>query len=483
MDDFNQWLLTHLRQNYQFENFRPGQQEVLTHLLYEQRDVLAVLPTGTGKSLIYQIAGQVLGGLTVIVSPLISLMQDQVARLNAQGNKRAVALNSMQGYKVKQVILENLTQFDYLFIAPETLMQENVLAKLVTVDIHLLVIDEAHSIAQWGPDFRPDYLQLGQLYHKFKMPRLLLLTATAGTDVKQALHQQFTTPLPLIEVTYSVNRANIHLRTETLPNEKLKQQRLIALVDFLPGAGIVYLSSKKQANQLTQLLRSKTTARVATYHGDVENEQRFAIQQQFMHDQIDIIVATSAFGMGIDKNDIRWVIHYHLANDLESYLQEIGRAGRDQKPAIAILLYTENDNYLVNNLLLSGLPDQMTIQHFYKQTPNYVFEPQHLRLLEYYRTSGLDENQVTNLFVKRLRFKQVALQKMLHYIKLETNKRNYLITAFNEAPLTGENANNWSTQVTELETLALNLPEIKRMQQMQNEVWQTRLLKLFNQKQ
>ncbi|CAH0415844.1 ATP-dependent DNA helicase RecQ [Periweissella fabaria] len=481
MSNFNDQLRAYLQQHYHFDDFRPGQAEVLTALLERHEDVLAVLPTGTGKSLIYELAGRYLGGLTVIVSPLLSLMQDQVARLNAHGIRRTVALNSMQHPRTKYFILQNLAKFDYLFIAPETLTQPGVLEALAQQTINLLVVDEAHSIAQWGPDFRPDYLEIGRAYAAFKHPRLLLLTATAGEKVRAQIQSQFELTTPLTEFVYSVNRPNIHLRTEKLANEQEKHARLLALVRELPGPGIIYLSSKKQANQLRIDIQQKTERKVATYHGDIENEQRFAIQQQFMQNQLDVIVATSAFGMGIDKADVRWVIHYHMASDLESYLQEIGRAGRDQQPAVAILLYTETDDYLVNNLLISGIPDEVTIKHFYLQTPHYVFEPQQLRLLQYYAAQGLDAQAVMQLFQRRLLVKRLALQQMVQYIEITTEKRNYLLRVFGEAELTGAAAGNWSTQATPLEIPSLHLPVTESNNASANIDWQKRLEKLFNQ--
>lgn len=481
MSEFNVQLHAYLKQHYHFDTFRPGQAEVLTALLARHEDVLAVLPTGTGKSLIYELAGRYLGGLTVIVSPLLSLMQDQVARLNAHGIRRTVALNSMQSSRTKFFILQNLAQFDYLFIAPETLMQPGVLTVLAAQSINLLVIDEAHSIAQWGPDFRPNYLELGRAYQAFKQPRLLLLTATAGTKVRAEIQSQFALPKPMTEFVYSVNRPNIHLRTEKVINEQEKHARLLELVQSLPGPGIVYLSSKKQANQIRLDLQQKTDRKVATYHGDIENEQRFAIQQQFMQNQLDVIVATSAFGMGIDKADVRWVIHYHMASDLEGYLQEIGRAGRDQQPAIAILLYTETDDYLVNNLLISGIPEDVTIKHFYRQTPHYAFDPQQLRLLQYYASQGMDAQGLMQLFQRRLLVKRLALQQMVQYIEIAADKRNYLLRVFGETELTGEAAGNWSTQATPLDIEALALPVTPPNLTVTTIDWQVRLEKLFNQ--
>ncbi|QBO37307.1 ATP-dependent DNA helicase RecQ [Periweissella cryptocerci] len=447
-----------LKAQFGFDDFRPGQEEVLTALLVDQQNVLAVLPTGTGKSLLYEYAGYVLGGTTVIVSPLLSLMQDQVARLNYHGQRQAVAINSMMKPATKNFALQHLEQFRYIFIAPETLVQEPVMLALQRLQVNLFVVDEAHSIAQWGPDFRPDYLELGRAFQQLGQPRLLALTATASETARHEILAQFNLPVAPQTILYSVNRPNIHLRTERLADDKTKQQRLLSLVKELPGAGIIYLSSKKLADQLVITLQQANERRVAAYHGDVTGDQRYAVQQQFMANQLDVIVATSAFGMGIDKADIRWVIHYHLSNDLEAYVQEIGRAGRDQQPALAVLLYGQNDEYLVRNLIDTSLPVEGDIQHFFKRTPNYTFDPQHERLLNYYQNRGLSAAQVTQLFRQRVGLRFRALAAMLDYIEAADDKRNYLLKYFGETPLEAPADGNWSTEQTPLDIPALNLP-------------------------
>lgn len=482
MNDFEKKLLLFLKKKYHFDNFRPGQLEVLKELLENNNNVLAVLPTGTGKSLIYQISGQVLGGLTIIISPLLSLMQDQVGRLNADGIKNAVALNSMQSYKTKEFILNNLKSFSYLFISPETLSQESVLAAIKMQNVNLFVVDEAHSIVQWGPDFRPDYLNLGNVYNILNQPKLLLLTATANESIKNGMQKQFELKKPLTEIVYSVNRENIHLRTEILLDENQKNNRLITLANYLNGSGIVYVSSKKKAGELVNELQKKTNKNVAMYHGDVDNKERFTIQQLFMQNELDIIVATSAFGMGIDKQDVRWIIHYHLPGDMESYVQEIGRAGRDKKDAIAILLYVKNDEQLVNNLLTNGLPDSNTIDHFFENTPNYSFDEQHLRLLKHYQQNNLTADNVKRIFFKRLKFKKIALKKMVEYVYDDIDKRNFLITSFGEKNLSNDKSNNWSTQEIDIEDLKLSLLSTnKSIDVKQNNSWQELLKKMFNQ--
>lgn len=472
-----------LKDRFGFDDFRPGQAEVLTALLVDQQNVLAVLPTGTGKSLLYEYAGHVLGGTTVIVSPLLSLMQDQVSRLNYHGERQAVAINSMMKPSTKNFALQHLEQFRYIFIAPETLIQEPVMLALQRVAVKLFVVDEAHSIAQWGPDFRPDYLELGRAYKQLGKPRLLALTATASQQARHEILAQFDLPVEPQIILYSINRPNIHLRTEQLADDKTKQQRLLTLVKSLPGAGIIYLSSKKLADQLVITLQQATDRRVAAYHGDVASDQRYAVQQQFMTNQLDVIVATSAFGMGIDKADIRWVIHYHLSNDLEAYVQEIGRAGRDQQPALAVLLYGQNDEYLVRNLIETSLPVPGDVQHYYKRTPNYTFDPQHEHLLSYYQGRGLNADQVTQLFKQRINKRYQALSTMLAYIELQTDKRNFLLKSFDEATLPLDEADNWSTEQTPLDIAALNLPNpVEQLPILGLPGWQATLENLFGTK-
>ncbi|MBM7544673.1 RecQ family ATP-dependent DNA helicase [Periweissella beninensis] len=453
-NDLEQTLIHLLQTNYGYATFRKGQLAVLKTLLATNgQNVLAILPTGTGKSLLYEIAGRYLNGTTVIVSPLLSLMQDQVARLNYHGLKQAVAINSMMTPESRQWVLQNLRQYQYIFIAPESLNQPYILEAIrQQCQVKLLVIDEAHSIVQWGPDFRPSYLLLGTVFEKLNQPRLLALTATASQQMQPQIMAQFKQPFARIQA--SVNRPKIHLRTERLINEEAKQNRLLTLIKTLPGAGIVYLSSKRQANELVAFLQKQTDKKVAVYHGDLANDQRYAIQQQFMRNQIDIIIATSAFGMGIDKSDIRWIIHYHLPSDLASYLQEIGRAGRDQQAAIAILLYQPHDEVLVQSLINNTIPTEAVITQYYQGNAAEI-DHQTQKVLSYYQRTGQQAPEVIDFLAQRLKQRLKALKTMLTYIDLQVDKRNFILTAFGEARLSGAASENWSTEATTLDVSAL----------------------------
>ena len=473
-----------LKKHYGYPSFRDGQLAVLKALLGpDAQNVLAILPTGTGKSLLYELAGMYLNGTTLIVSPLLSLMQDQVGRLNYHGIKRAVAINSMMSSESRRWVLQNLHQYQYIFIAPESLNQPYILDALQQqCQINLLVIDEAHSIVQWGPDFRPSYLSLGRIYEKLQKPRLLALTATASAGMQAQIMAQFEQPFKTIQA--SVNRPKIHLRTERLLDEEAKQNRLLALVQQLPGAGIVYLSSKRQANDLVMFLQTHTAKKVAAYHGDLVNDQRYAIQQQFMRNQIDIIVATSAFGMGIDKSDIRWIIHYHLPSDLASYLQEIGRAGRDQQAAVAILLYQPHDEFLVRNLIDNTIPSQQVIKQYFNGMTTEI-DQQTQRILSHYKNSGQTVTDVITILAQRLSQRLADLNKMLTYIDLQIDKRNYILKTFGETKLTGPASENWSTEKMSLDITELFEIE-KANQASQNKTpsqqpnWQEILKIMFN---
>lgn len=427
----NDELYRLLKQKYGFDQFRPGQLEVIDQLLAE-KDVLAVLPTGTGKSLIYQLVGQVLPGIVVVVSPLISLMQDQVARLNYQGEKRVAALTSQLDYGARQRLLDHLERIKFLFVSPEMLSQAPVLTALGRVRLALFVVDEAHCISTWGPDFRPDYRSLGQLRQRLGSPRTLMLTATATKRVQADILKQLGVPHAR-RILYSVNRPNIYLAVANLSDEAAKRARLEQLVTEVRGPVIVYFSSKKQTDLTAAWLRDQTRLRVAAYHAGLSAEDRFKIQQQFMAEQLDVICATSAFGMGINKANIRMVIHYHLPTTLADYVQEIGRAGRDGQPSLAVILYVPGDENLVRSLndLTAASPDEISRDHqrFTQRRPP---DSEVSAVLQYYWEHGGTVDTVSDLFATRQRSKERELSALLNYVQSTTCRRAVMLAYFDE---------------------------------------------------
>ncbi|WP_042346320.1 RecQ family ATP-dependent DNA helicase [Bacillus massiliigorillae] len=359
--NLEQELYTH----FGYHSFRSGQKEVIQSLL-EGNNTLAMLATGTGKSICYQLASKIIGKPTVIVSPLISLMQDQVEQLKLNGEKRVIALNSFLTQDEKYEALQNMNRYRFIFLSPEMLMMSNVISAISQLQIGLFVIDEAHCISQWGFDFRPDYLNLGGIRRRLNYPLTLALTATATEQVRKDI-KHFLQIESCTEIVTSVNRSNIGLFVEKVHSYDEKEERLVELVKRLKKPGIIYFLSKKAAEEASVLLRSRGIDQVGVYHAGMEQEQRVLIQQQFLQNQLQIICATSAFGMGINKENVKFIIHFHLPPNMEAYLQEIGRAGRDGQPSAAILLYCEGDESLPLFLLERELPTEGQMNDFFDE--------------------------------------------------------------------------------------------------------------------
>lgn len=357
----NMQLEAALKQYFGFDDFRPGQKEILNDIL-SGHDVLGMLPTGTGKTLIYQLASVLCKGRALIVSPLVSLMQDQVDQFKQAGFKRTVALNSFLDHSDKQLILHRLKDYQFVFVSPEIIQNKYIRSALLKIEWSLFVVDEAHCISQWGHEFRPHYLDLARMKEELGNPVCLALTATATVKVQEDIQKYLEIRDAKVHI-HSVNRPNISIFVETFSDLEQKQNRAIDLITELKGPGIVYTNTRRSAEHLVSVLHEKGMEGVSYYHGGMEQDERLLVQKQFLHSQLQLIVCTNAFGMGINKPDIRYVIHYHVPSTVEAYVQEIGRAGRDMQPSAAILLYHPSDLEIPFHFIENELPDDNQIDY------------------------------------------------------------------------------------------------------------------------
>lgn len=338
-----------------YESFRLGQKEIITDIL-EGTDVFATLPTGSGKSLCYQLPGFFLEGTIIVVTPLLSLMEDQVKELKKKGIKAAVAINSFNSVDERNWIIDHLHTYKFIYLSPEMLQNKYIQDKFKHLTIALFVIDEAHCISQWGHEFRPDYLKLNEIVNKLGQPTTLAITATATPDVQEDILNHFEA-IDFHKHIYPIDRDNIALIVEKVNDKASKVKYLIDLLKTNPVPAIIYFSSKKESERVCfELSQALEGLNVAYYHSGLETSDRLLIQEQFMENQLDIICATSAFGMGVNKENIRLVIHFHLPTQLESLIQEIGRAGRDQQSSVSIVLYAPGDQYFPTRMIESELP-------------------------------------------------------------------------------------------------------------------------------
>ena len=336
-----------LKQVFGFNEFRPGQDKIINSLL-EGRDNFVLMPTGGGKSLCYQIPALLRPGVGIVVSPLISLMQDQVNALKANG-VRAAAYNSALSFPQSQQILQDLhrQQLDLLYIAPERLINPEFLTRLSQLTIALFAIDEAHCISQWGPDFRPEYKQLQVLRDRFPQVPVIALTATADRPTQKDIRECLRLEQADFHLA-SFNRPNIHYMV--LEKHKPFQQVTAFLANCTGHSGIIYCLSRKNVEELAAQLQAAGFS-AAAYHAGMATGSRQKVQNAFQTEDVQIIVATVAFGMGIDKSNVRFVIHYDLPKNIEGYYQETGRAGRDGLPAKALLLYGLGDIAIARGLI------------------------------------------------------------------------------------------------------------------------------------
>ncbi|MEW8014307.1 MAG: DNA helicase RecQ [Candidatus Sedimenticola endophacoides] len=348
-----------LRRVFGYHRFRAHQQAIIERVI-EGGDAFVLMPTGGGKSLCYQIPALHRQGVAVVVSPLISLMKDQVDSLLANGVAAAYYNSSLDGGQSRRVLARmHDRQLDLLYIAPERLLSAGFLERLQSLDIALFAIDEAHCVSQWGHDFRPEYVQLGQLREHFPGVPLIALTATADHQTRSDILVQLR--LDGAETFISgFDRPNI--RYSVLDKHKPFDQLLRFLDSRREQSGIIYCLSRRKVEEVAERLRGEGIA-AAAYHAGFSGEVRGTVQERFLRDELDVVVATVAFGMGIDKPNVRFVVHYDLPRHIEGYYQETGRAGRDGLPAEALLLYGAQDVVTARRLIEGGdNPDQQRIE-------------------------------------------------------------------------------------------------------------------------
>ena len=329
------------REAFGFE-LRPAQLEAAGAVV-GGRDTLVVMPTGSGKSAIYQVAALLVDGPTVVVSPLIALQRDQVEAIEEADAGEAAALNSARPASERRETLDRFDrhELEFLFLAPEQLANDETLARIAEADPSLLVVDEAHCISEWGHDFRPEYLRLGAVAEALGRPTLLALTATASPPVRAEIVERLALRDPHL-VIRGFDRPNLHLAVETFFDEQTKREALLDAVASAAKPGIVYAATRATAERIAGELAERGLAARA-YHAGLGRSEREETQERFMDDGLDVIVATTAFGMGVDKANVRFVFHHDVADSVDAYYQEIGRAGRDREPADAHLFYRPED--------------------------------------------------------------------------------------------------------------------------------------------
>jgi ATP-dependent DNA helicase RecQ len=352
-----------LKSAFGYDSFRPGQESAVSAIL-SRRDTVVVLPTGGGKSLCFQVPALMMPGLTVVVSPLISLMKDQVDALTAKGLPAAFINSTLSSSQVSDRMARvDRGEIKLLYVAPERFDYGRTAERLRKAGVSLLAIDEAHCISQWGHDFRPSYLRVKKVHEELGSPTTIALTATATPDVRADIIRQLGLRNPQTIIT-GFDRPNLTYYVIPAKNDDEKERRLVEILRKHEGLAVVYASTRKAVDHLTTVLeRARITS--AGYHAGLDDARRHEVQEAFMTESIRAIVATNAFGMGIDKPNVRLVIHYAMPGTLEAYYQEAGRAGRDGKHSDVFLLHAFPDRFTHEFFIKGSYPERSLVEQTY----------------------------------------------------------------------------------------------------------------------
>ena len=399
-----------LKKYWNFPSFRVNQEEIINAVL-EQKDTLALLPTGGGKSICYQVPALIKDGICIVVSPLISLMKDQVENIKKKKIK-AVAITSELNYRELDIALTNCIfgNYKFLYLSPERLQNELVLNKISEMNINLIAVDEAHCISEWGHDFRPSYRNISEIRNIFPNTPILALTATATPIVSKDIQENLQFKIKNL-IQSSFTRKNL---SYLVIKEQDKKNKLINILNKVKGSAIVYVKSRKDSVEISKIL---TDNKISSnyYHAGIKISERNRRQDSWKKSDTRVIVATNAFGMGIDKPDVRLVIHYHIPSTIESYFQETGRAGRDEQNAYAVLLYNNTDIKYLRDLVELHFPTIDEIKITYQKLADYFQLAIH---------NGKDESFDFDLlkFCTKNKINSLKTYNVLKYLE----KENYL---------------------------------------------------------
>ncbi|CAM3716041.1 RecQ family ATP-dependent DNA helicase [Alkalicoccus chagannorensis] len=432
-------------------SFRPGQKEVIASVL-EQRHTLGILPTGSGKTLCYQLPSHVFEGMVLVVSPLISLMEDQVNQLKMMGERQVDFVNSTQNKKEKKQVLKNIESISILYVSPEMLQQTWLVDRLNKRSVSLFVVDEAHCLSQWGHDFRPEYRRLDSIREKIGSPPVLALTATAPPEVEKDICQQLSIERSCV-FRQSVDRENIFLEKRDTASAKDKWEMLSTYLSKVEKPCLVYTGTRLEAEEGAALLDG-----AAFYHGGLPSSERTLIQSQFLYNQAEVLFATNAFGMGVNKPDIRTVIHAYMPGSIEQFVQEIGRAGRDGHQARSVILHAPDDPFLPHRFIEQEYPDDGWLEHtFYPaaaaghtldelQLPLEISDDMLQMLRVHLEDLGLLENnrlreapdalkkiqELNKRYQRRMQYKRNQLKQMNELLSSRQCIRSGLLSHFGE---------------------------------------------------